>query len=287
MLPLWAGRRHTCSTTEWERTTRGARCPMGPGRDCRRAPEIATPIAEMAIRPQWRACRTSGTPLAPGSCGRTDEAGAAHHRPGVVDGRRISDLLVSLEARDCGCRTRRRWSWLHDRDGGALAARDCLATSCHGALSPAHMSSCEENGQLLLTEAVFGEAVTRARHSRERLWRERAWRAAGAGEPVLDQRGISPASGPSCWRSCCVDGCASRVSGRSGRPHDGGHCRLPEWGLLLRRWLQQALQLSSGFTSSAARCRGVCRGASGGAPEAARRSSSIVRRELFSPVRVG
>jgi hypothetical protein len=145
----------------------------------------------------------------------------------------------------------------------------------------------KENGQLILTDGVFGEALSRLRASREHLWREYGLASPpAAGDPVFTRGGDIVGTGavvlavmmrrplrvdeyPDAVADLVIDATAGK----------------PEWGPALRRWLQQALQLSARLATPA-----ECSAAFDGVLQTATRRREGVRAllsELFSPVRVG
>ena len=227
------------------------------------APELATPIGEMAIRSAAARVSRLGAPLAPVHTVERDHGGLHVIGP-AVEGRRISDLLVELEARDIvasdaallelAAMTVTAVGWLHELPGKV----------CHGALAPAHIV-LRPNGQLLLTDAVFGEAITRVRLNRERLWRDLSVATpACAGEPVLDQRSDITSLG-----AVVLALMLRRPIHADEYPHRAADLimtattPLPEWRVLLRSWLQQTLHVLPGFTSSAAAIEAFTRVTSG------------------------
>ena len=247
--------------------------------------ELSTPIAEAAIRAAAARLPRTASVLSPVHA--IERTGSSLRViTGVVDGRRLSDLLQALEAKTlrlpdeallelAAMAVTTVW-WMHETPG----------TACHGAVSAAHMV-LKENGQLMLTDGVFAEALSRLRVSREHLWREYGLamplaaadavfdhRAdiAGVGVVVLAlmlRRPLRAAEYPTAMADLTMAATAS----------------LPEWGPPLRSWLQQALQLRAPFSTSAECCASFA----GVLQTATRRrdGARALLSELFSPVRVG
>ena len=247
--------------------------------------ELSTPIAEAAIRAAAARLLRTASVLSPVYA--IERTGSSLRViTGVVDGRRLSDLLEALEAKtlrlpdeallELAAMVVTTVRWMHETPG----------TVCHGAVSPAHLV-LKENGQLMLTDGVFAEALSRLRVSREHLWREYGLAMpSAAGDAVFDHRAdiagigavvlalmlrrpLREAEYPAAMADLAMTATAS----------------LPEWGPPLRSWLQQALQLRAPFSTSA-----ECNAAFAGVLQTATRRRDGARAllsELFSPVRVG
>jgi len=247
--------------------------------------ELSTPIAELAIRAAAARLPRSGSVLSPVHA--IERTGSSLRViSGVVDGRRLSDLLEALEAQtlrlpdeallELAAMVVTAVRWLHETPGA----------SCHGAVSPSHMV-LKENGQLMLTDGVFGEVLSRLRVSSDHLWREYGLALPSvAGNPAFDHRGDIVGTG-----AVVLALMMRRPLRVAEYPHAAADlvmaatAGLPEWGPALRRWLQQSLQLSSAFTTSA-----ECSAAFAGVLQTATRRREGARAllsELFSPVRVG
>lgn len=247
--------------------------------------ELGTPVAELAIRAAAARLLHAGPVLAPVHA--IERTGSSLRVvSGVVDGRRLSDLLEALEAKtlqlpdesllEVAAMVVTSVRWMHETPGAP----------CHGAIAPSHMV-LKENGQLLLTDGVFSEALSRLRANRDRLWREYGLAVpASDGDPIFDQRGDIVGTG-----AIVLALLMRRPLRGSEYPHAiadlvvTATAGLPEWGLALRGWLQQALQLSTPFATSA-----LCGVSFDRVLQTATRRREGARAllsELFSPLRVG
>lgn len=247
--------------------------------------ELSTPIAELAIRSSASRMPRTASVLSP--LHAIERTGSSLRViTGVVDGRRLSDLLAALEAQalrlpdeallELGAMVVTTVRWMHETPGMA----------CHGAVSAAHMV-LKENGQLMLTDGVFAEALSGLRASRDHLWREYGLAMPSTpGDAVFDQRADIAGTGAVVlalmlrrplraaeYPAAVPDLVMAATAG------------LPEWGPSLRSWLQQALQLRTPFSTSA-----ECSASFAGVLQTATRRRDGARAllsELFSPVRVG
>ena len=247
--------------------------------------ELSSPIAEIAIRTAASRMPRTASVLSPVHA--IERTGSSLHViTGVVDGRRLSDLLEALEAQalqlpdaallELGAMVVTTVRWMHETPG----------TTCHGAVSAAHMV-LKENGQLMLTDGVFAEALSRLRVSRDRLWRDYGVAVPpAAGVAVLDQR--ADIAGTAAVVLSLILRRPLRVDEYPGALPDlvmAATASLPEWGRPLRNWLQQALHLRPPFSTSA-----ECSASFAGVLQTATRRREGARAllsELFSPVRVG
>lgn len=215
-------------------------------------PELSSPIAEMNIRSAAARLAAARVVTVPSMRAVERQGSTLRVVSEAVEGCRLSALLDALASGDAvvpdeallelAFMVSTSVAWLH---GSASPV-------CHGTLAPSRIV-LKENGQLFLTDALFGDALTRLRHGRDRLWREYGVATPStAGEAVLDQRVDVTASGmvvlalllrrpiredefPSALADLIMSATAT----------------LPEWGVPLRTWLQQAVQLRPGFSSSA------------------------------------
>jgi hypothetical protein len=215
------------------------------------ASELGTPIGELSVRSAVSRLARSGSVLAPVHAIER-HGNTVHVITDAVDGRRVSEVLECLEAGvvrlpdeallELSAMAVTVVRWFHEMPGAPV----------HGAISPAHLV-LRENGQLALTDGVFAEALGRLRLSRDQLWRQyRLALPPAASEPVLDQcaditgvgvivlslllrRPLREAEYPTALADLIMAATAP----------------LPEWGAAMRMWLQQALQLRPGFSSSA------------------------------------
>jgi hypothetical protein len=215
------------------------------------AGELGTPIAELSVRSAVARLSRSGSVLAP-VLAVERHGSAVHVIADAVDGRRVSEVLTSLESRavrlpdeallELAAMVVTVVRWFHEMPGAPV----------HGAISPDHLI-LRENGQLALTDGVFAEALGRLRLSRDRFWRQyHLALPPAASEPVLDQladitgvgvvvlslllrRPLRDAEYPTAMADLVMAATAP----------------LPEWGPAMRIWLQQALQLRACFSSSA------------------------------------
>lgn len=247
--------------------------------------ELGTPIAEAAIRTAASRLQHAGSVLTPVHA--IERTGSSLRViSGVVDGRRLSDLLEALEARtlelpdesllEAAAMVVTSVRWMHETHGAP----------CHGAVAPSHMV-LKENGQLLLTDGVFAEALSRLRASRDRLWHDYGLALPPcSGDPVFDQRGDIVGTG-----AVVLALMLRRPLGASEYPHAVADlvmtatAGLPEWGSALRGWLQRALQLSTAFATSA-----ECGASFDRVLQTATRRREGARAllsELFSPLPVG
>lgn len=214
------------------------------------AEELSTPIAELAVRGALQRVSRAGSVLNPVHA--IERSGATLRVIGAaVDGRRLCDILEAMEARtlrlpdeallELAAMIVTVVRWLHETPGAG----------CHGALSPAHMV-LRENGQMVLTDGMFGDAIARLRRNHEQLWKEFGLVLPPASEPALDQRADV----------ACIGAAILALLLR--RPlRDAEYPRamadlivtatapLPEWGPSMRAWLQQSLQLAAPFSSAA------------------------------------
>ena len=107
----------------------------------------------------------------------------------MPDGATLSDILAALEFKTFT---------LSDEEALELAAlvvraagvmHETLGTLAHGALSPAHVVVTSE-GSIVVTGAVFGDAIRALRRDREQLWREFGLALPPSDRlPTFDQRG--------------------------------------------------------------------------------------------------
>ena len=247
--------------------------------------ELGTPIAEIAIRTAASRMPRTASVLSPVHA--IERTGSSLRViTGVVDGRRLSDLLEALEAQalrlpdeallELAAMVVTTVRWMHETPG----------TTCHGAVSAAHMV-LKENGQLMLTDGVFAEALSRLRVSREHLWREYGLAIPPTeGEPAFDQR--ADITGMGAVVLALMLRRPLRAAEYPGAMPDlvaAATASLPEWGPPLRSWLQQALHLRMPFSTSA-----ECSASFAGVLQTATRRREGARAllsELFSPVRVG
>jgi hypothetical protein len=246
--------------------------------------ELSTPIAELAIRTAASRMPRTASVLSPVHA--IERTGSSLRViTGVVDGRRLSDLLEALEAQalrlpdeallELGAMVVTTVRWMHETPG----------TTCHGAVSAAHMV-LKENGQLMLTDGVFADALSRLRVSRDHLWREYGLAIPATGDPAFDQRADITGTG------AVVLALMLRRPLRAAEYPTAipdllmaATASLPEWGPPLRSWLQQALHLRTPFSTSA-----ECSASFAGVLQTATRRREGARAllsELFSPVRVG
>jgi hypothetical protein len=248
-------------------------------------PELSNPIAELAIRAAVARQPRSGSVLAPVHAVERDGT-ALRIISAAPDGRRLSDILRDLEGQslrlpdeailEMAAMVITAVRWLHETPGAP----------CHGALSPHHLV-LRENGQLLLTDGIFAEPLSRLRANPERLWRQFGLALPiAANDPVFDQQADITGAGAIIL---------ALLLRRPLRPAEYPHAiadlimaatiPLPEWGPSLRGWLQQALQLRTPFSRS-----GEAIGAFAGVLQVATRRREGARAllsELFAPVRVG
>lgn len=247
--------------------------------------ELSSPIAELAIRTAASRMPPTASVLSPVYA--IERTGASLRVvTGVVDGRRLSDLLAALEAQalrlpdeallELGAMVVTTVRWMHETPG----------TTCHGAVSAAHMV-LKENGQLMLTDGVFAEALARLRVSREQFWRDYGLAMPpAAGDPTFDQR--ADLTGTGAVVLALMLRRPLRAAEYPGAMPDlvmAATASLPEWGPPLRSWLQQALHLRKPFSTSA-----ECSAAFAGVLQTATRRREGARAllsELFSPVRIG
>ena len=214
--------------------------------------EISTPIAELAIRAAAARLPRSGSVLSPVHA--IERTGSSLRViSGVVDGRRLSDLLEALEAQtlrlpdeallELAAMVVTAVRWLHETPGA----------SCHGAVSPSHMV-LKENGQLMLTDGVFGEVLSRLRVSQDHLWREYGLALPSvAGDPALrPQWGHRRHRGGGARAHDAAPASRRRVPARGGRPREGRHCPLTRMGT-------RAVSLASAIPAAEFRLRDVSR----------------------------
>jgi hypothetical protein len=247
--------------------------------------ELSTPIAEIAVRTAAARMPRTASVLSPVHA--IERTGSSLRViTGVVDGRRLSDLLEALEAQalrlpdeallELGAMVVTTVRWMHETPG----------TTCHGAVSGAHMV-LKENGQLMLTDGVFADALARLRLSRDRLWREYGLAVPpAAGDATIDQRADIAGMG------AVVLALMLRRPLRAGEYPAAipelviaATAALPEWGPPLRSWLQQALHVRAPFSTAV-----ECSASFAGVLQTATRRRDGARAllsELFSPVRVG
>jgi hypothetical protein len=177
---------------------------------------------------------------------------AVHVISGAVEGRRLSNILSSLEHRavqlpseavlELSAMVVTVVRWFHEMPGAPV----------HGAISAEHLV-LKENGQLALTDGIFAEALGRLRWGRDRLWRQfNLTLPPAANEPVLDQSGDIAGVG------AVILGLLLRRPLREAEYPTAiadlimaATAPLPEWGPAMRDWLQQALPLRTPFSSSA------------------------------------
>jgi len=247
--------------------------------------ELSTPIAEVAVRAAASRLPRAGSVLSPVHA--IERTGSSLRViSGVVDGLRLSDLLEALDAQtlrlpdeallELGAMVVTSVHWMHETS----------EASCHGAVLPAHMV-LKENGQLMLTDGVFGEALSRLRAGRDHLWREYGLAMPlVASDPVFDHRADIAGTG-----AVVLALMIRRPLRVAEYPRDldelvmASTARLPEWGPALRSWLQRALQLNSAFATSAG-----CSASFAGVLQRATRRREGARAllsELFSPIQVG
>jgi hypothetical protein len=249
---------------------------------------LAAPVAEQAIRA--RAARfTDGkaSMLAPVyRIARAD--GGLSIISGAPEGVTLADLLAALEFSivtlsdqailELAGVTIRAVASMHQLPGAPV----------HGALSPAHIVLCREGG-VLLTGALFGDALEALQRNREQLWKEFGLALpASANLPRFDQRADVTQLGALVLailmrRELTADeyprGIADLVTRATANLADSGTCSSG-----VRMWLQQALQLhpkaTLGSAADAARAFAAATGEVSGRRGSGAQALQLVIRQL-------
>lgn len=138
-------------------------------------PELTTLGAERAIRMAVTALRDSGAVRDGGPVAPTHDVRRVGNVLAVMSadcgGVKLSDLLDALQVGalalsesavfDLAAAVVRAVAWLHERPGGRA----------HGALTPAHIVLGKDGG-VMLTDAVYAEALRGLEWNRDTCWRE-------------------------------------------------------------------------------------------------------------------
>lgn len=212
------------------------------------APALSTPLAEQAIRARAARFTTGRMPVVAPlySIARMDRGVSIVS--GAPDGVTLADLLGALEfgtatlddhaVLELGAVTARAVATMHD--GGTLA---------HAALTPAHVL-LRPDGSVLLTGAVFGDALQTLQRNREQLWRQFSIALPPtAGAPRFDHRSDVTQLGALVLaillrRMLTTDeyprSVLDLIDAAVGQLHVGPKCLNA-----LRQWLQQTLQLQA------------------------------------------
>lgn len=213
------------------------------------APALSTPAAEQAIRARASRFITGRVPIVVPLYSIAREIDGVSIVSGAPDGATLADLLGALEF---GTVTMNDGALL---ELGALIARavasmhEDAGTFAHAALTPGHVRLRAAEG-VLLTGAVFGDALQSLQRNREQLWREFGVALPpAAGLPrfdhrsdvaqlgalvlaILTRRALTPTEYPRAVEEL--------VHAATERMEVAGTCRTG-----LRLWLRQALQLQA------------------------------------------
>jgi len=218
-------------------------------------PVLSTPAAEQAIRSRASRFITGRAPVvAPLYSIARAESGLTIVT-GSPDGVTLADLLAALEF---GTATLGEGPLLElaAMIAGALASMHEAGTFAHAALTPAHVL-LRPDGTVLLTGAVFGDALQGLQRNREPLWREFGIAMpSSASLPRFDQRSDVTQLGALVLaillrRALSTDeyprGVMDLVNHAVDRLNMSGSARNT-----MRQWLQQALQLQARLLFSSA-----------------------------------
>ena len=214
------------------------------------APALSTPAAEQAIRARAARFVTGRVPIVAPLYSIAREHAGVSIVSSAPDGATLADLLGALEfgtvslddgaLLELGFLTIRAVASLHEVAG----------TFAHAALTPAHVL-LGADGSVLLTGAIFGDALQALQRNREQLWREFGVALPpSAGAPRFDRRGDVTQLG-----ALVLAILLRRALTPTEYPRSVGDLvhaaveRLPTVSPVgrtaLRTWLQQALQLQA------------------------------------------
>ena len=143
---------------------------LGPVEVLDLVPALATPAAERAIRARVEQLRGFGAPLMAPPLGVERNGSRLSLVSAAADGVPLCELLAALE-----------FGTLTLSDDAVLelaavtvqavgAAHEMLGPLSHGALNAAHIVF-QRDGRVVLTDAVFGDALQQLELNREELWR--------------------------------------------------------------------------------------------------------------------
>lgn len=211
------------------------------------APALAAPVAEQAIRA--RASRfTDGKASMLTPVYRIARAG---ERLSIIsaapEGVTLADLLAALEFGTVALSDQALLELAGVTIRAVASMHQLPGAPVHGALSPAHVVLCREGG-VLLTGALFGDALEALQRNREQLWREFGLALPpSASLPRFDQRADVTQLGAlvlailmrrTLTAAEYPRGIADLVTTATANVADSGTCSSG-----LRMWLQQTLQL--------------------------------------------
>ena len=151
------------------------------------APQLTTPAAEQAIRARAARFITGRVPVVAPLYSIARSENSVSIVSGAPDGVTLADLLAALEF---GTVTLNDGPLLElaEMIAGAVSDMHESGTFAHAALTPAHVL-LRSDGSVLLTGAVYGDALQGLQRNREQLWREFSVALPpSAGVPRFDHR---------------------------------------------------------------------------------------------------